>query len=374
MLLPGIMGSLLNSIRGVTTSVWINPVIFLEGKANYLEMNRDGTGDADPSVEVAPVGIEKLVYLKIALALHRQTALYEFPYDWRRPVEHNADILHACLERWAEQDASRKFTLVGHSMGGVVSRAYLARHPAAAEQRIKRVVTLGTPHFGAAGAIENVVVGNLMMEMAARLNADNRMKRILLNMPSLYEVLPAPPPLFPAGQDYPANWDIYRATAWQFEGVRQDYLDLGQAFHRLLAAADPQVEVVQIAGCHLSTVVEVCRTVGPDEKLRFEPIRTDAGDGTVPLWSAVLPQGTTYYVQERHRYLPANDRVIAATLELIYDGKPDLPTTLPPARKGLLGHAAQAPADLDAEATRLRERLEQGTADEADLAMLFFAM
>ncbi len=230
-LLPGIMGPQLSSIRGVTDLLWINPVIFLQGHANYLDMNADATGDATPSVEVVPVGIEKLVYLKFSLALRRETELYEFPYDWRRPVEANADVLHACLERWAAGEAGKRFTLVGHSMGGVVSRAYLARHPADAERRIKRVVSLGTPYFGAANAIENIVLGNEMMAVAAKLNAGNQTKRLLMNMPSLYELLPAPPDLFPAGRAYPANWDLYNAAAWQFAGIRADYLELGRKFH-----------------------------------------------------------------------------------------------------------------------------------------------
>jgi len=127
-------------------------------------------------------------------------------------------------------------------MGGLVARAYLARHAAAAEQRVKRVITFGTPYFGAANAIENMALGNKMMAIAARLNAANAPQDLLSNMPSLYQLLPGPPDLFPAGPEYPANWDLYDAGAWEVAGIRQDYLDADLQFQPLLASADPQME------------------------------------------------------------------------------------------------------------------------------------
>lgn len=56
-----------------------------------------------------------------------------------------ADALHARIEALRPVDGS--VILVGHSMGGIVARAYLARH---GERRIARLVTLGSPHHGTA--------------------------------------------------------------------------------------------------------------------------------------------------------------------------------------------------------------------------------
>ena len=376
-LLPGIMGSLLASIRGVTTLLWINPAIFLQGNANYLELNAEGAADLNPAIEAVPVGIEKLVYLKIALALRREFELFEFPYDWRRPIEVNADTLAGCLARWAAAEPDRKFTLVGHSMGGVVARAFLARHPATADRLVQRAISLGTPYFGATNAIENIVLGNEMMALAAKLNRANETKRLLLNMPSLYEILPAPPELFPASREYAANWDLYDAAEWRWAGIRPDYLALARRFHALLAGADPQIETVQIAGCHLDTTVDVRRVFDADERVRFEVVRReqgpDSGDGTVPLWSAVLPKARMFYVQEQHRYLPCNEDVIAAVSALIQGDAPALPDQLPPRKSGLFRSAVATPDEFDAEAEALRQRLADGTASEEDLAQLYFA-
>lgn len=378
-LLPGFMGSLLSSIRGVTTLLWINPLIFINGHTSYLELHESGTRDRNPEIEAAPIGVEKLVYLKISLALRRQAELYEFPYDWRRPIEQNGDLLHDYIERWADGNPDQQFTLVGHSMGGVVARAYLALHPEAAEKRIKRVIMHGTPHFGVAGAISDIALGNRNMDIIAKLNDGNAPRRLMYNMPSIYQLLPAPPELFPSSRPYPANWDLYDAAAWRLEGIRQEYLDLGRQLHELLASVDPQVELIEIAGCHVDTVVEVQRSFDSDERPEYNVIRTeegpDSGDATIPLWSAVLPHAAVYYIQQIHRYLPKNKQVIEATLALIRGETPDLPTELPPRDTGFLGGLFDrdlTPPDVEAE--QLQQRIEAGNVSEEDLFQLYLTM
>lgn len=373
-LMPGIMGSLLVSVRGVNTVLWINPLLFLKGQGSYLQLSADGSRDAHAEIDAVPLSLEKLCYTKIALALRRQVDLYEFPYDWRRPVQVNGDLLATYLERWAAGDAARPFTLVGHSMGGLVARACLARHPELAGGRVAQVIMLGTPHFGAANAVETLLNGNSMMALVTKLNDKNQVADLLKNLPSAYQLLPAPPDLFPAHRPYPANWDLYDAGAWHLAGIRQDYLDAGLRFHHELAASDPQAPLVEIAGCEVETGVEVERSFGANDEPRLAVTKVgtgpDAGDGTVPLWSAMLPGAAVYYVQEVHRYLPRNKQVIQATLSLIHGGDPDLPATLPAAHDMLV---ARSPGLPDVEAADLRRRLEQGTAREEDLAQLYFA-
>jgi hypothetical protein len=70
-LLPGVMGSLLRSVRGITNLTWINPMLFLRGEAGYLRLSDDGKTDAAPEIDTVPIGTEKLTYLKFALKLRR---------------------------------------------------------------------------------------------------------------------------------------------------------------------------------------------------------------------------------------------------------------------------------------------------------------
>lgn len=376
-LLPGIMGSLLASIRGITGLLWLNPTVLLSGQANLLELNHDGTADLDPRVEVVPTALERICYLKAGLVLRREAELYEFAYDWRRPIQHSAGVLAAALARWGAEEPQRRFTLVGHSMGGLVARAFLALHPQVAEQHVRRVVSLGTPYFGAANAIENIVAGNSMLQIAEMLHDNNHARRLMLNLPSLYQILPAPRDLFPSMRDYPANWDLYDAAEWRWDGIRPDLLAAGRAFHELLAGADPQVETVQIAGCHMQTNVAVARSLDESDRMQYDFVQVeegpDSGDATVPLWSAVLPGARMYYIQEQHRHLPANREVLSAVLELAHDGSPDLPTQLPPRKRTGLFRQSHETVNPAVEAELLRQRVAAGTASADDLALLFFA-
>ena len=68
-----------------------------------------------------------------------------FDYDWGEPILKNAEYLRRILtakypERYAE------VTLIGHSMGGVVSRFALIADDLPC---VRRIVMLGTPNFGA---------------------------------------------------------------------------------------------------------------------------------------------------------------------------------------------------------------------------------
>ncbi len=374
-LLPGFMGSLLSSIRGITSLLWINPSLFINGQSRYLELNADGTGDGSPIIHSVPSGLEKVSYLKAALTLRKECLLFEFPYDWRRPIESNGDLLAQAIERWADDDPGMQFTLVGHSMGGLVSRAYLLRHREQAQRRIKRLIMHGTPHFGAAGAVADLMYGNSITALATKLNGDNDVRRLMVNLPSGYQLLPAPRDLFPAGRSYPVDFDVYDAREWRTAGMRQDYLDAGRRFHELLADFDHPVETIEIAGCHVDTVVEVRRSFDAGDRPQLEIVRQDkgpdSGDATVPLWSARLPGATMYYVEQVHRYLPRNDDVLQATVDLVYGHTPSLPTELPKPKGGLLGlfRATGSPEQL---AERLAADVANGTLSAEDLELMYF--
>lgn len=62
-------------------------------------------------------------------------------------IDDFAPQVHAAVERLRAASGAKQVIIVGHSMGGLVARAYLRRHGHA---HIARVVTLGTPHHGTA--------------------------------------------------------------------------------------------------------------------------------------------------------------------------------------------------------------------------------
>ncbi len=68
--------------------------------------------------------------------------------------------LHARIEAVIAAAGVQQLTLIAHSMGGLVSRSYLARHGIA---RVNRLITLATPHQGS--EIARIGIGRNAREM-----------------------------------------------------------------------------------------------------------------------------------------------------------------------------------------------------------------
>jgi len=63
------------------------------------------------------------------------------------PIDDYVPQVQAAVARLRRETGSAQVIVVAHSMGGLVARAYLRRHP---DARVARVITLGTPHHGTA--------------------------------------------------------------------------------------------------------------------------------------------------------------------------------------------------------------------------------
>jgi pimeloyl-ACP methyl ester carboxylesterase len=373
--LPGIMGSLLQSTQGLIDLLWVNPLTFARGRVNLLEMDETGEQDGDPRVHIAATSLELLYYTKFIMALSQQVDLFQFPYDWRRDIRALAGQLHAALERWAA-GTTRRFILVGHSMGGLISRAYLALYPEAAERRVERVILLGTPNHGAPEAIRNLIQGNDLMNLAKRLHENNDGQRLVRRIPAIYQLLPAPQGLWPTSVPYPTNFDLYNAQAWPIPMLNQRFLDAGRAFWELLAEARPRVPHVLIAGCNLETTtgVRVGSDTGGQVTLQIErgSIGMAGGDGTVPLVSALLPGAETYYVQCEHAKMPGHSQVIEGVIHLAFGRRPALSTEIVQPTRVFIPPRHTVVLDQDAEA--LRARIATGSVSAQDIEKLYFLL
>lgn len=371
-LLPGLLGSLLASARGLSALLWFNPMVLMDGHVNLLDLAPDGRTDRSPDVEIMPVGIEKLTYLEMIRTLASHSRLYQFPYDWRRHIEYNADLLRDSIRRWNAAEPARRYSIVCHSMGGLVARAYLARHPEEAERLVERVIMIGTPFNGAPTVAMTFTEEQHPGRLVSRLNEQNNMLGLTCSFPSLYQLLPAPRELFRCQRDYPFDWDIYDATAWGLPWIRQDYLDDARALHQLLDRSDPQVELFNIVGCHRRTISEIRKNPGNAES-PLDPVYVDSGpdsgDQHVPLWTARDERVHTFYVEESHGRLVSNPQVLAGVVNLLYDQPAGLPSDLPEPSRPLLNLRA---IPLVQQVAELRENIEQGKLTRRDIEKLFF--
>lgn len=370
-LIPGILGSLLASTQGISAILWLNPTLLIHGYLNLLDLAEDGETDASPDVDITPIGIEKMAYLPIIQTLGHHSRLYEFPYDWRKSNVASAHRLHQSIERWSAADPSRRFSIVCHSMGGVIARTYMALYPQEAEEKLERLVMIGVPLHGAAVAALAFTDEHHPYMLIAHLNKENKLVPFTRGLPSAYQLLPAPREQFPEECDYPCDWDLYDAAAWPEPGMRQDYLDRARELHELLATSDPQVPMFHFVGCHKPTVTSVQRS--SEDYAGLRPVYGEHGKGSgdeqVPLWSTRAHNIATYYVEESHVALVRNDRVLADVVALLRDEAPSLPQQMP-RQQTPAGPLSNIP--LAQQLAEMRERIKNGTLTRVDLDHLFF--
>lgn len=122
---------------------------------------------------------------------------YVFSYDWRQDNVVSAKKLHNFIEtvRQDYKDPSLKVDIIAHSMGGLITR-YYARYGNVdvlnsnellpnniGEQRIRRVVMLGTPSLGSVGALRTLIRGY-------KVGLGVIPPEVVATFPSTYQVLP----------------------------------------------------------------------------------------------------------------------------------------------------------------------------------------
>jgi len=73
--------------------------------------------------------------------------LFAFPYNWRLPNIYSAELLKAKINEVKEICQCDKVDVIGHSMGGLVARAYVEMGNY--ENDIDQLIFLGAPHRGA---------------------------------------------------------------------------------------------------------------------------------------------------------------------------------------------------------------------------------
>jgi pimeloyl-ACP methyl ester carboxylesterase len=113
--------------------------------------------------------------------------LFIFDYDWRRSNFDTAEKLRAKVAEVKAKTGKAKVAIVAHSMGGIVSRAYLQGLGGGAD--VETMVFFGTPHQGATqvlrtaekgwGTLPNWIVGG-----------GDVIRETLFSWPSAYEMLP----------------------------------------------------------------------------------------------------------------------------------------------------------------------------------------
>lgn len=378
--IPGLAGTQLLNRNG---EVWPNAIALSlssdDAFLNVLALAADGRSPAQPgnpdytSVRTGDIlrnviGVDvyqgALNYLAGRGYRESDRSLTIFPYDWRTDVRASADRLDAVIAQVRAASGAAQVNILAHSMGGLVTRAYLSDPARAAN--VNAVVTLGTPYFGTpqTWAILHYRNGPCFFEVFGFFCATNPATFYTLaqNFSGIYQLLPSDAYFGPYPNGY---FNLDRDV----NGDRRNEGRLNPAQMRSFIAANHNpgltagsfawhtdidgfasggvngVPVTVIVGQGEGTIGDIREYIRRPWWNLFRPIisydLTEInGDGTVVLGSANLGQGT------------AGDRtgtaqVLYANREHLALAQPGSGSVLPVAMDVLEGQAVAAGADLD---------------------------
>lgn len=308
-LLPGITGSVLSNAKGkavwgISAGVVWRAVTSLGGSITGLELEGDEVDDGVTATELVPdatlvPGLVKIDgYTRVREYLVRQLGLIEgqnfraFPYDWRRDNRVSARRLQSSAMDWLSHwravsgNADAKLVLVGHSMGGLVSRYFV--ECLGGWQHTRTLLTLGTPHRGSLNAVG--FLANGMKKGIGPLGVD--LSPLLRSFTSVYQLLPIYPCVSAGGAPLARVADaaaagtlphVDVARARDARAFHQEIQDAQAANAKLQAYARGGPTLVPIVGIEQPTVQSV-RFAGGDkvEMLNSYEGQDLGGDGTVP--------------------------------------------------------------------------------------------
>jgi pimeloyl-ACP methyl ester carboxylesterase len=307
-LLPGIMGSeLADESR---RKVWVNPLDLII-KGNFLLLLLD-SDDAIPISSLEPIGLYQGAYFKTKVWLQNKGyTVHSFAYDWRKPIDKSAYQLKDFVEAQAVDKPNKQFVFVAHSMGGLVVRRYLDIFGMQAEDRLDKLIMLGTPNKGSYLPFIAMKGDFPIVKIAGVRYGGAAVRKVVQSFSGLYELCPNPE-IF--GQP-----DIYNAGYWSEEYINPQHLSAGQVFHQTIRARLPE-KMFLIANRSLKTITRVEREQdGNNWRYRFLGARV--GDGTVPFDSAYLKDVPTYETNADHGSIQKDKDVLYAIHDLINRGK-----------------------------------------------------
>jgi pimeloyl-ACP methyl ester carboxylesterase len=338
-LLPGILGSVLqkdgHDAWAVTAGAAVRALLSLGRSIRDLELRDDdpdvddrGDGVTAPrvlnDVHLVP-GLWKIDgYTKISRSIQDRFDVvpgqnfFEFPYDWRRDNRVHARRLarqsHDWLAAWRDRSGNddAKLILVGHSMGGLISRHFLEMLDGWKDTRM--LITFGTPYRGSLNALD--FIANGMKKKLGPITVIN-LTDFLRSLTSVYQLLPIYPCV-----DAGAGALARVAEVAGIPGMDTERAADALRFHHSIAdavkahEADPayaagRYGIQPIAGLFQPTLQSATLAGGVLQTLGTYEGADLGGDGTVPSVSAtpleLSNKDREVYVKERHAALQNAD-------------------------------------------------------------------
>ncbi|MFN7921388.1 MAG: alpha/beta fold hydrolase [Bryobacteraceae bacterium] len=329
--LHGIMGGELAEVQADSSqrSIWLNFLRLIAGAFKDLGLNAAGTSVRD----IRATGILKKYYGLQLLTLSQNWNTRAFWYDWRLDINSTADELAKRVSDWFP---GKPVHLVAHSMGGLVARAFIARHSDQWKaMNPGRLVMLGTPNLGSF-AIPQLLMGmNDVLRIVALADLTSSKRDLVETIKTFvgsYQMMPAESAISGLAP-------LYDAKTYAGINPPEDRFAAARAFQSSIAkVVDPQ-RMIYVAGFNKATYCGVRSFDKLDSPEGYEV--TQRGDGTVPHVLGLLDGIPTFYVEEEHGALPNNRTVLDNMNSLLTTGKADgLLNKLPASVRGKENQAA----------------------------------
>lgn len=179
--------------------MWLRLSSFL-WRARRLGMQKDAAGlfrDKDNYIVIADGAVNFNGCTPhdglIEWARSNNVDLFVFNWDWRRRLEDSAGffvrkfwpLFRQRLKEEGIEQAAQKFSLLGHSFGGMVVNLVLRGNDAAVAQKLRHAITAATPFYGYASQVHRWFEGETL------LNGDGKDEwvqiiKVINSMPALY--------------------------------------------------------------------------------------------------------------------------------------------------------------------------------------------
>ncbi|MFN8473425.1 MAG: carboxypeptidase regulatory-like domain-containing protein [Anaerolineae bacterium] len=223
-----------------------------------------------------------------------------FPYDWRLSIDDAAFKLDQKISDVKRKYNASTVVLIGHSMGGLVARRYTMSESRA--RNVARVITVGTPYWGAPKAAWSMRTGLSGIGLLDLILDQTAVRKLVRNSPGGLALLPSEkdyfdPPDSPVGGYYAT--DHGRLTSFQqtldffvTKGGNRGLLEQARDFHRQIDdfSVDVHTPYQILAADHIGTTIGFVT----ESPCAFPPFNTCWlqwpvwGDGTVPRSSSEL--------------------------------------------------------------------------------------
>jgi pimeloyl-ACP methyl ester carboxylesterase len=339
-MLPGITGSVLQrdgkDVWAPTAGAVINALLSLGKDVKGLAL-KDDPPDVDdlgdgvvatrvmPDIHLIPGlwkidGYSKLKsYVMKTFDVKLGENLFEFAYDWRRDNRVSARKLQRSVEEWlstwreSSGNKDAKLILVGHSMGGLISRYYLECLDGWRDTRT--LVTFGTPYRGSLKSISTLANG--MEKKIGPLSLD--LTAMARSFTAIYQLLP----VYPCVE---TENGLVRVAETDIPNIDRDRAAAAHDFHEEIRLAVEQHEqeeeylrerysIRPVIGTFQPTA-QSAKTHGDGVQLIHSYDGEDiGGDGTVPRVSAtpieVEHEENAMFAAQRHASLQNDDPVLA---------------------------------------------------------------